>query len=94
MEGGSHWRIDHCEIFVLLANLVLSVTYRDACITLARIRKRLTIEIFTSGDSTLVYKCSFPSSSPSAQRTIEHGSIETNELNMTLMSHMTHHELV
>ena len=32
-----------------------------------------------------------PSSYPSAQRTIEHGSIETNELNMTLMSHMTHH---
>ena len=30
----------------------------------------------------------------SAQRTIEHGGIETNELNMTLMSHMTHHDLV
>ena len=51
--------------------------------------------MITSGDSTLVYKCSFPPSPPpSAQRTIEHGSIETNELNMTLMSHMTHHDLV
>ena len=37
----------------------------------------------------------FPSSSPSSgHKTIEHGSIETNELNMTLMSHMTHHDLV
>ena len=35
-----------------------------------------------------------PPPSPSAQRTIEHGSIETHELNMTLMSHMTHHDLV
>ena len=48
--------------------------------------------IFTSGDSTLVYKCSFPSSC--LHKTIEHDSIETNELNMTLMSHMTHHDLV
>ena len=37
--------------------------------------------VFTSGDSTLVYKCSF--SPPSRWRTIEHGGIETNELNMT-----------
>ena len=52
--------------------------------------------IFTSGDSTLVYKWSFPSPSPppSTQRTIEQGSIETNELNMTLLSHMTLHDLV
>ena len=33
-------------------------------------------------------------SSSSPQRTIEHGSIETNELNMTLMSHMTRHDSV
>ena len=33
-------------------------------------------------------------SPPSPHKTIEHGCIETNELNMTLMSHMTHHDLV
>ena len=32
--------------------------------------------------------------STSAQRTIEHGSIETNELNLTLRSNMTHHDSV
>ena len=30
----------------------------------------------------------------SGQRTIEHGGIETNELIMTLLSHMTHHDSV
>ena len=34
--------------------------------------------LFTSGDSTLVYKCSFSSSAH--EPFIEHGSIETNEL--------------
>ena len=39
------------------------------------------------------------SSSPSppssyAHKIIEHGSIETNELNMTLMRHMTYHDSV
>ena len=35
------------------------------------------------------------SSSPSSPRkTIEHSGIETNELNMTLMSHMTHNDSV
>ena len=33
----------------------------------------------------------FPSS---PQRTIEHGGIETNELNITCMSHMNHHDSV
>ena len=36
----------------------------------------------------------FPSSPTSGHKTIEHGSIETNELNITLMSHMIHHESV
>ena len=39
----------------------------------------------------------FPSSSSppsSAQRTIEHGGIETNELIMTPMGHRTHHDSV
>ena len=45
--------------------------------------------VFTSGDWSI--SAIF---SGSAQRAIEHGSIGTNELNMTLMSHMTHHDLV
>ena len=55
--------------------------------------------IFTSGDSTLVYKCPLENNNnkddedeESVNELIEHGSIETNELNMTLMSHMTHHD--
>ena len=59
--------------------------------------------IFTSGDSTLVYKCPLENNNnkeeeeeeeESVNELIEHGSIETNELNMTLMSHMTHHDSV
>ena len=53
---------------------------------------------FTSGDSTLVYKCPLENNNnkdeESVNELIEHGSIETNELNMTLMSHMTHHDSV
>ena len=36
----------------------------------------------------------FPPPSSSGHKTIEHGTIEANELNMTIMSHMTHHDLV
>ena len=54
--------------------------------------------IFTSGDSTLVYKCPLENNNKNDKKSvnelIEHGSIETNELNMTLMSHMTHHDSV
>ena len=47
--------------------------------------------IFTSGDSTLVYKCPLEKS---VNELIEHGSIETNELNMSLLSNMTHYDSV
>ena len=51
-------------------------------------KEGILIDIFTSCDINEV----FPSIS--AQRTIEHGSIETNELNMIPMSQMTHHDSV
>ena len=46
--------------------------------------------LFTSGDSTLVYKCNILLLLHN--ELMEHGGIETNELNMTLMSHMTHYD--